>query len=169
MKLVHALALIALAATPALAQEEAPTYQDDRSSPTALVQSLYNAINRDEYLRAWSYYAGNTYATEGDATAAADYEKFKEGYAETDFVTLLTGDEIEEGAAGSTYFYLPVAIDAVDKSGKHTQFAGCYTLRLAQPGIQDAPPYHPLHIEAGDLQPASSQALETILPKDCTP
>lgn len=169
MKPVALLLLTAAIATPAFAQDELASYQDDRSSAPALIQSFYNAINRGEYLRAWSYYGANSYAAEDDATAGADYETFKQGYAETDTVTLLTGEATEEGAAGSTYFYLPVAIDALDKSGKRAQFAGCYTLRLAQPAIQDAPPFHALHIESGELQPVDSEALETVLPQDCTP
>lgn len=154
---------------PVGAQEDLPTYQDDRSSPEALVQSLYNAINRHEFLRAWSYHAHNASASAGDDAALADYESFKKGYEDTDFVTLLTGEASEEGAAGSIYYHLPVAIDAVGSDGKHTQFAGCYTLRLAQPAIQDAPPFQPLHIESGTLDEANSEALETILPADCTP
>lgn len=159
------LALGGMSMTPAMAQE-VPSYQDDRSSATALIQSLYNAIDRQEYLRAWSYYAANTVASAEDEAAKTDYETFKKGYADTKYVTLLTGDESEEGAAGSTYYKVPVAIDAVDNAGKHSQFAGCYTLRLAQPTVQDAPPYQPLHIESGDLQPAKGE-LETILPKTC--
>lgn len=157
------LVVLALAA-PAMAQDS-PSYQDDRSSATALIQSLYNAIDRKEYLRAWSYYGQNTVAAADDATTA-DYEKFKQGYESTEFVTLLTGDETEEGAAGSTYYKVPVAIDARNSDGKHTTFAGCYTLRLAQPAIQDAPPFQPLHIESGELKPVKGP-LETILPKTC--
>lgn len=159
------LALALVISTPTLAQEP-PSYQDDRSSGAALVQSLYNAINRKEYLRAWSYYGQNAVARADDAKAAEDYEAFKKGYAETEFVTLLTGDEAQEGAAGSSYYTLPVAIDAVDAAGKHSQFVGCYTLRLAQPSIQDAPPYQPLHIEKGEMKPASG-ALDAILPARC--
>jgi hypothetical protein len=148
------------------APQESPSYQDDRSSATALVQSLYNAIDRKEYLRAWSYYAANVAAGETDEAAKADYETFKKGYENTEFVTLITGEETQEGAAGSTFYKVPVAIDAKDTAGKHTKFTGCYTMRLVQPAVQDAPPFIPLHIESGDLQPATGE-LESILPKTC--
>ena len=160
-----AFALAGISTTAAMAQD-GPSYQDDRSSATALIQSLYNAIDRKEYLRAWSYYASNTVASAEDEAAKADYETFKKGYANTEFVTLLTGEESEEGAAGSTYYKVPVAIDALDNNGKHTQFAGCYTIRLAQPTVQDTPPYQPLHIDSGELQPAEG-TLEAILPASC--
>lgn len=157
--------------SPVLAQEEveAPAYQDDRSSAQALVQSFYNAINRGEYLRAWSYYDGNAYARDDDETAQADYASFRDGYEETASVTLLTGEPTDEGAAGSIYYYLPVAIDARNHDGTRAQFAGCYTLRLAQPSNQDAPPFHPMHIVSGTLETVKSKALDAVLPADCTP
>lgn len=151
---------LALLVAPIAAAQEPPAYRDDRSSGTAVIQSLYNAINRQEYLRAWSYFDS---AAE-DPTA--DYEAFKKGYAETASVTLLTGPESSEGAAGSTYYTVPAAIDAMDSSGRHKSYAGCYTLRLAQPTIQDAPPFHPLHIVKGDLHEAEG-ALTDILPASC--
>lgn len=156
---------LALFVAPSAAQD-LPAYQDDRSSATALIQSLYNAIDRREYLRAWSYFGDNAWTGAENEQAAADYETFRQGYADTDFVTLLTGAQSSEGAAGSTYYTVPVAIDAVDRAGHHSQFAGCYVLRLAQPAIQDSPPFHPLHIEKGGLHPARG-ALETLLPQTC--
>ena len=42
---------------PAIAQQQQKPYIDDRSSPQALVQSLYNAINRKEFARAYSYFS----------------------------------------------------------------------------------------------------------------
>ena len=44
---------------------------DDRSSPERVLLSLYNAISRQEYLRAWSYFG------EG---AAPSFEAFRDGY-----------------------------------------------------------------------------------------
>ena len=160
MKLLVAVTL--LLTTSAWAQEPAgeATYQDDRSGATALIQSFYNAINRHEYTRAFSYYG----PVEGDPTEA--FAAFEAGYTDTDFVTLLTGDETSEGAAGSTYTTVPVAIDALGTDGTHRQFAGCYTLRLSDPANQTTPPYQPLHIEAGTLEEASGE-LSTLLPTSC--
>lgn len=167
---LYLLAASALIAFPAFAQDMPdPAYQDDRSSPAAVVQSLYNAINREEYLRAWSYYGANAHAPAEDATATADYEAFKKGYEETKTVTLLTGEASEEGAAGSTYYYIPVAIDAANHDGTRAQFAGCFTLKLAQPTNQDAPPFSPLHIVEGKLEPVNTEALDAVLPADCMP
>ncbi|HVY51583.1 MAG TPA: hypothetical protein VHA07_08475, partial [Devosia sp.] len=52
--LVALLPVAALAVSPALAAP--PAYLDDRSTPEAVIASFYNAINRQEYARAWSYY-----------------------------------------------------------------------------------------------------------------
>ncbi len=106
--------LAALIAAPAHAQGNVPDYVDDRSTPAALVQSHYNAINRGEYLRAWSYFGANAYARDDDADAQADYEAMKTLYEEPAFFEVLTGTVTEEGAAGSTYSYVPVALKVRD-------------------------------------------------------
>jgi len=162
---IAVMAAMLLAMSPALAEDASvDEYRDDRSTGTALITSLYNAINRQEYLRAWSYFAHAADAKD----PRADYEEFASGYSDTQSVELLTGPETSEGAAGSTYFTVPVAIDAVSSDGAHSQFAGCYTLRLAQPTVQATPPFQPLHIESAHLEPAEG-ALEDILPTSCEP
>jgi hypothetical protein len=172
MRFWFAAALIALSTVAALAQDPAPTYQpeteakpdvaadyvDDRSDPIAVIVSFYNAINRKEYARAYSYY--------GDAQQAGDFQTFADGYAKTEHVELLAGSPTAEGAAGSTYYSLPVAIDAEDGGGGHKQYAGCYLLRLSNPAIQAEPPFTPMHIEKGELKPASGE-LKAILPEQC--
>lgn len=147
-----ALAACTLSAGFAFAQEE--PYLDDRSSPQALVKSLYNAINRKEYARAYGYFS---------TPPAPTLDEYAKGYADTEGVTLVVGTPGVEGAAGSTFYSLPVAISA---AGANEQvFAGCYTLRLANPQIQ-GDPYKPLSIEKGALSPVSGP-IETALPASC--
>jgi hypothetical protein len=145
----------ALLASPALAQSE-PDYRDDRSSPAALVGSLYNAIARKEYARAWSYFA---------EPPADSLEAYAAGYADTASVEIRTGTAFEEGAAGSLYYLLPVAISAERPDGSYAQFAGCYTIRLLQPAVQDAP-FRPMAIEGADLE-ATDLPFEEALPTQC--
>lgn len=133
-----------------------PSYLDDRSSAESLVRSLYNAIDRKEYSRAFSYFA---------EPPAKDLETYAKGYADTESVELLTGRATSEGAAGSVYYSLPVAIRATAADGSERLFAGCYTLRLANPQVQESS-FTPLHIESGDLKPAEG-ALEEALPEKC--
>lgn len=149
--------LVCAVAMPALAW--ADDYMDDRSNPTVLVRSLYNAINRKEYARAWDYY--------GDQKPAKTYDQFVAGYADTARVDVATGAVTAEGAAGSTYYQIAVAIRATDGQGSEKTFAGCYTARLSQPAIQ-APPFMPMHVESGSLKPASNDGpLADAVPAAC--
>lgn len=141
-------------------------YYDDRSTAAAAIESLYNAINREEYLRAWSYFEHDD-ALSGEAQVA-NFEEFAAGYEDTETVQLLVGPETTEGAAGTVYYTIPVAIEAVSRDGTSASFAGCYMLRLAQPALQATPPFRPLAIVEGELEPAEGN-LETILPARCPP
>ena len=149
--------LACLVAQPALAAE---AYLDDRSTAQSVISSFYDAINRQEYSRAWSYYA--------DGQGVPKFGDFVKGYAQTKSVKVAFGKESGEGAAGSTYWTLPVSLDAVDTSGKHSYFAGCYTLRLANPQIQAEPPFEPLHIVSGHLKKAKGFGV-SYAPTDCAP
>jgi len=143
------------AAAPAAAQE-AP-YIDDRSDASQLVKSLYSAISRHEYARAWDYF--------GEDKPAKDFDSFVKGYEDTDRVTVITGPVSEEGAAGSRFFEVPVAIQAVGKDGSERMFGGCYSARLTQPQLQE-PPFAPMHLVKGALKPGDG-ALIDLLPKSC--
>jgi hypothetical protein len=154
--------LLAVAASglclPALAQDQA-SYLDDRSDGPALVRSLYNAINRKEYARAYSYF--------DDRKGTGDYKSFVEGYAGTVDVQVTIGTAKPEGAAGSIYAPVPVAVKSTEKGGKEQVFAGCYVTRIVNPGIQE-PPFAPLHIESAALK-AVELPFEKALPATCPP
>ena len=124
-----------------------PDYTDDRSTPVAVVASLYNALNRQEYLRAWSYFG------EG---AVADYPSFRDGYQDTTTVDVAYGEVQSDGAAGTIYSTVPVAIAAHHKDGSVAFFAGCYTVAQVQPAVQDTPPFRPIEIRQGHLRLAKS-------------
>lgn len=153
--MLSALTVVFCVCTPALAQNAA--YLDDRSDAVAIVKSFYNAVNRREYGRAWSYF--------GDAKPSPDFDTFAKGFATTDKVEILTGNVASEGAAGSTFYYVPVAIVSTAKDGAEKVFAGCYTARLANPEIQGQT-FQPLHLEKGSLKPASQPAAEAV-PAQC--
>ena len=155
---LFALPVIAIA-LPAFAAQ--PTYLDDRSTPQAVLNSFYNAISRQEYARAYSYYE--------DGQGAPKFDAFSAGYQNTASVTVTLGKAASEGAAGSTYWTLPVSLDATDGQGKHSYFAGCYTLRLANPAIQAAPPFEPLHITDGHLRSAKGFGKANPVESNATP
>ncbi|MBZ9741801.1 MULTISPECIES: DUF1176 domain-containing protein [unclassified Mesorhizobium] len=157
--LLAATALLSLASQAALAADtlEAP-YVDDRSSAEAVVRSLYSAINRHEFARAWGYY--------GDTKPAKDFDAFVKGYDGTDRVEVKTGAISDDGAAGSIYYNVPVAIQATDKQGEAKVFAGCYTLRQVNAQNQAAPPFDPIHIEKGAMKPSTAD-FDEALPPSC--
>lgn len=142
-------------ASQALAAE--PAYLDDRSNAAALVRSLYNAINRHEYGRAWDYF--------GDTKPSKSYDTFVGGYSLTESVEVATGPIASEGAAGSTFFHVPIAIRSTAVDGSAQVYAGCYTARLANPQIQETP-FKPLHLEKGSLKP-SDLGLADAVPDHC--
>ncbi len=148
------LAALSAAMSGAAASAQDASFLDDRSTATAVVQSLYNAIERHEYARAWSYFS------EGPA---ASYEAYVAGFVDTASVRITTGNESGEGAAGSSYFEVPVILEATANDGTVSTFVGCYTVRQVNPSIQD-PPFRPMMIESGRLKPASGDA---AFPSDC--
>ncbi|RFC64882.1 MULTISPECIES: DUF1176 domain-containing protein [Mesorhizobium] len=151
------LGMCGLVALPSVSFAQEAPYVDDRSSASAVVRSLYNAVNRKEYARAWSYY--------GDQKPAKNLEEFAKGYKDTANINLAFGRTESEGAAGSIFYNLPVAIEAFAADGSSKVFAGCYTARLANPQIQDAN-FTPLHIEKGSLK-RSDKGLQEAVPANC--
>lgn len=134
-----------------------PDYYDNRSDAASLVKSLYNAINRKEYARAWDYF--------GDHKPTVDFRAFVQGYATTGSVDLVTGATSQEGAAGSVYFQVPVAVRAHRSDGTEEVFAGCYVVRQVSASIQE-PPFRPLQIDGGSLKTTAGN-LDDALPAQC--
>jgi hypothetical protein len=119
-------------------------YLDDRSTPAALMLSYFNAINRQEYLRAYSYYA--------NVTEIGTFDQFSRGYSDTKTVGVVFGPISGEGAAGSVYYTVPMVLNSSKTSGTQEKFAACYILRFPQPANYGAPPITPLHIDKSTAQ-----------------
>lgn len=152
----------ATATPPPTDQAEPPDYRDDRSTPIAVLESLYNAINSRQYARAYSYWE--------ESDSLPSFETFAQGYADTAHVDLTTGTAQPGAAAGNLYYDVPVILHVTRAGGSPQIFAGCYTLHLAQPALQAAPPYHPMAISRGDLQQVQTDADATaIFDKGCQP
>ena len=145
MHRIWATAVVILIATIAAAQE--PAYRDDRSTPTAVIESFYNAIDRHEYLRAWSYFGGDS---------VGDYQTFKAGYAKTQRVMVRVSAPSGEGAAGTIYTHLPTVIAATREDGTVAVFAGCYVVAAVNAVIQDTPPFVPMRIVERTLTPTDA-------------
>ncbi|WP_102959297.1 hypothetical protein [Mangrovicella endophytica] len=137
-----------------------PDYRDDRSTPEAVISSLYNAVARHEYTRAWSYF--------DDGPDRPDFATFAKGYEDTAAVSLKLGKGTSEGAAGSIYALVPVVVQSMVTGGERTVYAGCYQLKQVQPAAQIEPPFHPLGIVKGRLEKTNASFEEATghCPKD---
>jgi hypothetical protein len=129
---------------------DAGRYIDNRSDPVSVLQSLYNAINRQEYVRAYSYWGSGN-----GGQGVAHFEQFAQGYSDTLSVALSVGPVGGSGAAGSYYYLVPVVLRATKVDGTVWTFAGCYTLHQTNPDIPAEPPYPPMSIDSADVQPAA--------------
>ncbi|WP_245410205.1 hypothetical protein [Falsochrobactrum shanghaiense] len=135
-----------------------PDYRDDRSTPQALIESYYNAINRKEYGRAYSYYQ--------EDAREPDFDNFVKGYADTKSVKVAVRKTEPDRGAGQIYWSVPVAIESESNSGEKQVFSGCYAVHLSNPGIQEAQPYRPMQITTGSLT-KSPLTIEESVPESC--
>jgi len=95
---------------------------DNRIRPADLLASFYNAISRREYARAYGYWEN----------PPSSYEQFVAGYADTAAVQLLIAPPTNfQGAAGSSFVGIPIALIATRADGSQQIFAGCYTARAS--------------------------------------
>jgi len=104
---------------------------DDRSGAVPMLASYVNAINREEYARAWATW---------ETPPADSVEAFAEGFANTESVMLVVRPPTcFEGAAGSTYVAIPTLLSALHNDGTRHNFVGCYVARrpnLDGPGME---------------------------------
>ncbi|MEN5277931.1 hypothetical protein ABE527_13375 [Brucella sp. TWI432] len=135
-----------------------PDYRDDRSTPQALIESYYNAINRQEYARAYGYYS--------EEGREPDFAKFVKGYKGTKSVKVAVRKVEPDPGAGQIYWSMPVAIESESEDGKKQVFTGCYTINLTNPGIQAVPPYKPMQIMTGSLTKSPIE-IEKSVPESC--
>ena len=100
---------------------------EDRSSPVDLLASFYNAINRKEYARAYSYWEN----------PPSSFDQFVAGYANTASVDLIVQPPtfIDVGA-GNARAPIPVAVIATQFNQERQVFTGCYVAHKVniQPG-----------------------------------
>ncbi|RDL49393.1 hypothetical protein BLJAPNOD_00494 [Ensifer sp. M14] len=153
---VLAFSTLATVNSEALAQDNV-AYVDDRSDGAAVVRSLYNAINRKEYARAYGYF--------GETKPVGGYKAFTRGYERTVSVEVKLGKVKTEAGAGSIYSAVPVAVKSIEKRARVRFFAGCYVTRIINPSLQ-VPPFTPYQIEAARLKEVKGP-LEAALPTVC--
>ncbi len=146
---------------PVIPNSDQYPYIDNRSGPVEVLTSLFNAINRKEYDRAYSYW-------QSGVSDLPPYDQFKAGYANTKSVQLFTGPISGGVGAGQYYYSVPTVLVSQTTGGETQTFAGCYILHLANPIIQDAPPYHPMSIQSANIQQVKNVSdPASVMPGSC--
>ncbi len=134
-------------ASPTAAPEAA--YLDDRSSAEQLIRSYYDAINRRQTIRAYAYWE--------PSTTLPAYDTFAKGFADTTAAQVELGTVGGSPGAGQLYWSVPAAVFSTTGAGAQN-FVGCYTVHLARPEIQAAPPFKGMLIQAGQVSAVASAA-----------
>jgi hypothetical protein len=135
----------------------ADNYLDDRSDPVATISSLLNALNRKEYVRAYSYF-------DHPDTFPGAYDAYASGFANTASIRVTFAAVTADGAAGSVFYTVPLVERVTTTTNTQQTFAGCYTVRHTQPGNYSEPPVPPMGITAGQFTQADNNAdLDTLL------
>ena len=124
-------------------------YLDDRSNANALIRSYYDAISRQQYLRAYSYWE--------TSDSLPSFDTFAQGFAGTTDVQVELGTVGGSAGAGQLYWSVPAAVFSTTTAGAQS-FVGCYTAHLARPELQAAPPFKPMGIQAGQLSAVATPA-----------
>lgn len=143
----------------------AGNYLDNRSGPVEVLRSYFNAINRKEFSRAYSYWEET-----GAGAEVGPFEQFERGYANTESVQLTTGEVVSEAGAGQFYYAVPTVLKTQTTGGETQIFAGCYYFHLANPAIQAEPPFRPLAIRSAEVEQVAYEAdPASLLNQDCAP
>jgi hypothetical protein len=133
-----------------------PALHDSRATATDIVLSYYNAIDRQEFQRAYGYLtpldayqaASSTAPTPVPPPPIPSFQQWLAGYAQTAcvFVTY-TGHEAPVTSATAGYagigsgVVVPVTLTALQLDGTIQQFTGTYAVRYNPPQGMDATGY----------------------------
>jgi hypothetical protein len=131
---------------------EEPFYED-RTGPTSLLASYYNAVKRREYARAWAYW---------ESPPSPSYEVFVQGFADTASLLLAVRPPTWFGlAAGSTYARVPALLSAIHLDGSRHNFVGCYIARrfnVEEPGVEQG-----WWLHEATVRPAPGHSADALL------
>lgn len=152
----HILPPLLLCATGVAVAQEGPAYLDDRSDGPSLVRSYYNAIDRQEYARAYAYF--------GDAPPVPTYDAFAEGYATTARTELRLGPDQTDADMGGVTYGVGVVLRATMTDGSEQVFSGCYQIRQPAWWKTDPLVFSPLHIGRARLAPTKDAFDSAVLP-----
>jgi hypothetical protein len=129
-------------------------FYEDRTDPVNALLSYYNAINRKEYERAYSYFQG---APNPSPSLAPPYDQWLQGYASTKSVSMAVGKVVQDAGAGNIYAAFPVVLFATQSDNSLELFTGCYVMHRANVGISENPNDELWSINAANLHVISDK------------
>jgi hypothetical protein len=139
----------------------AADYIDDRSTPSQVIVSYFNAVNRKEYARAYSYWRD-------PSNSIGSFSSFVNGYNDTASVTLVFGSITGDPSMSQIHYTVPVILKATLNTGTHTKWTACYIVHEVNPGVFGAPPFEPMSIDQGSANQADINADDnTLLANAC--
>jgi hypothetical protein len=125
----------------------------DQNTPVDLLASYYNAINRQEYQRAYGYWE----------SPPSSYTQFVQGYADTASVQLIVQlPAFIDAGAGNLHAAIPTVLVATKRDGSQQFFVGCYTTHKVniQPDVW--------HLARATIAPAAANvAIPSALAQAC--
>jgi hypothetical protein len=129
-----------------------PSYAS-QDSPAEVLASFYNAVNRQEYARAYGYWE----------TPPSPYDQFVRGYADTASVQLIVQPPtFIDAGAGNLHAAIPTVLMATRRDGSQQRFGGCYTTHKAniQPDVW--------HLSQAQIAPLdASVSIPVLLAQAC--
>jgi hypothetical protein len=161
-KLIPILVLLMLPLTAISAQDdETPemTY-DNPDSPVDLLASYYNAINLQDYARAYAYWQNPTNS----------YENFVNGFADTLSVQLIVQPPtFIDAGAGNLYTGIPTVLIAEHTDGTEHTYSGCFVTHKANLRPPDIPEEDVWHLYDADITEVTddSVSIPTLLREAC--
>jgi hypothetical protein len=153
------IATVASTPAPASSLNQGDGYEE-LSSPVALLASYFDAINQQDYERAYSYWTA----------APLDYASFAAGYGDTASVRLIVQPPTRiEGAAGTLYVEIPTVLIAQHNDGSTHTFAGCIVTRksnLQPPAVPEEDVWHIYQARLEEV--ANNASIPNLLADGCT-
>lgn len=140
-------------------QGQPPEWFEDLDSPVGLLASYYNAINLQDYQRAYSYWEN----------PPDPYDEFAAGFADTASVQVIVQPPTRySGAAGSRYVEIPTVLLAEHFDGAQLMYAGCFVARTSNLQPPDIPEEDVWHLYSADVTEVPlDSSIPTLLAEAC--
>lgn len=126
-----------------------PTAYNNTDTSVDLLASFYNAINLQDYQRAYGYWQ----------SPPSSYDDFMHGYANTASVQLIVQPPtFTDAGAGNLHEQVPTVLIATQRDGSEQRFSGCYTTHKINLHPPDVPKEDTWHISQAAIAAVTADA-----------